>query len=179
MKIILINVSSLDGRFTKWNGSNIYEWSSREDFDFFKKTMSENNLIIMGSGTFDKVRTNKKAGLKPEKERLRIVMTKNPENYKKFEVPGQLEFSNETPKKLIKRLEKQGYKQALLVGGGKIANSFFTDKLIDEVWLTIEPRIFGEGKVLAEGRRLDISLNLISTKRLNAKGTLLLKYKVL
>jgi dihydrofolate reductase len=76
-------------------------------------------------------------------------------------------------------LGKQGFKQALLVGGGKIANSFFLDNLINEVWLTIEPRIFGTGKVLAEGRRLDVPLKLISTKKLNTKGTLLLKYKVL
>src|SRR3989344_888683 len=104
MRIILINVVSLDGRFTKWDGNNIYEWSSPEDFKFFQKTKSENNLLVMGSGTFDQVKDIEKAGLKPEKNRLRIVMTRNPLKYKSFTVPGQLEFTSETPSELAMRL---------------------------------------------------------------------------
>lgn len=179
MKTILINVASLDGRFTKWKGKNIYEWSSDEDFAFFLKTKSENNLLVMGSSTFDHVRKIDKAGLKPEKERLRVIMTKNPAKYKKFEVPGQMEFSSETPKDLVKRLGKQGYKQMLLVSGGSVANSFFKDRLVNELWLTLEPRIFGSGKSVASGKDLDINLKLISAEKLNKNGTLLLKYTVL
>lgn len=178
MKIILINVSSLDGRFTKWKGQNIYEWSSEEDFAFFTKTKLENNLVVMGSSTFDHVRKIDKADLKPEKERLRVIMTKNPAKYKRFEVPGQMEFSSETPEELVKRLEKQGYSQMLLVSGGKVANSFFSDGLVSELWLTLEPRIFGSGKSLASGKDLDVSLKLVSTEKLNPGGTLLLKYIV-
>src|SRR3989344_3357455 len=107
MKVILINVSSLDGRFTKWKGKNIYEWSSSEDFAFFQKTKHENNLIVMGSATFDHVRKIDKAGLKPEKGRLRVIMTKNPAEYKNFEVPGQMEFRSDSPKELVKHLEKR------------------------------------------------------------------------
>ncbi|KKR76897.1 MAG: Dihydrofolate reductase [Candidatus Levybacteria bacterium GW2011_GWA2_40_8] len=179
MKVILINVSSLDGRFTKWKGKNIYEWSSSEDFAFFQKTKLENNLIVMGSTTFDHVRKIGKAGLKPEKERLRIIMTKNPSKYKEFEIPDQMEFKNLSPKQLIKHLEKRGFKQMLLVSGGKVANSFFKDGLVNEVWLTLEPRIFGSGKSLAEGSDLDVKLKLESSEKLNPQGTLLLKYKVL
>lgn len=178
MKVILINVSSLDGRFTKWDGKNIYEWSSSEDFVFFQKTKLENNLIVMGSGTFDHVKDIKKAGLKPEKGKLRVVMTRNPNKYKKFQVKDQLEFSSESPKELTKRLGRQGFRQMLLVGGGKIANSFFHDGLIDEVWLTLEPRIFGSGKVLAAGKKLDVFLKLKTLQKLNSQGTLLLKYQV-
>ena len=179
MKIILVNVTSLDGRFTKWEGKNIYEWSSEEDYQFFNKTKAENNLIVMGSATFDHVRQIEKAGLKPEKERLRVVLTKNSDKYKEFEVSGQLEFSDENPKKLVERLEKAGYKQMLLVSGGAVANSFLKDSLISELWLTLEPRIFGSGQSLAEGQDLDIKLELISSEKLNNQGTLLLKYKIL
>ncbi len=179
MKIILINVASLDGRFTKWSGKSIYEWSSDEDYQFFNKTKAENNLIVMGSATFDHVRSLEKAGLKPEKERLRIVMTKNPKKYDNFAVPGEMEFSSESPKELIKRLEKAGYKQMMLVSGGEVANSFLKDNLVSELWLTLEPRIFGSGKSLAEGSDLDVKLKLLESRKLNPQGTILLKYKVL
>jgi len=179
MKIILIDVSSLDGKLTKWKGNDIYEWSSREDFMHFQKVKSENNLIVMGSGTFDKVRDIENAGLKPEKERLRIIMTAKPEKYRKYSVPGQMEFSDEAPVELVNRLEQQGYKQMLLVSGGKIATSFFKEQLIDELWLTIEPKIFGSGEPLVQEGAFDINLKLLAMQKLNSSGTLLLKYEVL
>jgi len=179
MKIILIDVSSLDGKLTKWARENIYEWSSPEDFAHFQKVKAQNNLLVIGSGTFEGVKDNKIAGLKPEKERLRIVMTSRPKAYKKYAVPGQLEFSNETPQHLVKQLTKKGYSQMLIVGGGKIATSFFKENLIDELWLTIEPKIFGSGKPLVEEGAFDITLQLQSVDRLNIQGTLLLKYSVI
>jgi len=178
MKVVLIDVSSLDGKLTRWTDNNIYKWASVEDFLHFQKVKSENNLLVMGSGTFDKVKDIEKAGLKPEKERLRIVLTKNPEKYQTFNVPGQLEFSSEKPKELIDRLEKNGYKQMLLVSGGKLATSFFEEELIDEIWLTIEPRIFGKGENLIQEKEFDINLQLLSYEKLNKQGTLMLKYKV-
>jgi dihydrofolate reductase len=179
MKIILIDVSSLDGKLTKWARDNIYEWSSPEDFAHFQKVREQNNLLVMGSNTFEKVKDNKTAGLKPEKERLRIILTGKPKTYLKYAVPGQLEFTSESPKKLVTRLEKQGYKQMLLVSGGKVSTSFFKEQLIDELWLTIEPKIFGSGEPLVQEGVFDISLKLLSVSRLNEQGTLLLKYEVL
>jgi dihydrofolate reductase len=179
MKIILIDVSSLDGKLTKWKGNDIYEWSSREDFMHFQKVKSENNLIVMGSGTFDKVKDIENAGLKPEKERLRIIMTRRLDKYQKYSIPGQMEFSNESPHDLVHRLEQQGYKQMLLVSGGKVATSFFIEQLIDELWLTIEPKIFGSGEPLVQEGAFDINLRLLDIQKLNNNGTLLLKYHVL
>src|SRR5258708_6455277 len=125
MKVILIHASSIDGKLTKGTGKNIYEWSSPEDFSHFQKIKRQNNLIVMGSGTFDDVKDNKQAGLKPEKERLRIILTSKPQNYTQYVIPGQMEFSDETPKQLLERLDKQGFTQMLLVSGGKVATSFF------------------------------------------------------
>src|SRR6266851_7992472 len=108
MKVILIDIASLDGKLTKWTDNDIYTWSSAEDFAHFQKVKRENNLLVMGSGTFDKVKDNQKAGLKPEKDRLRIILTSKPGNYAKYIVPGQMEFSKEPPKKLVSRLKKAG-----------------------------------------------------------------------
>ena len=172
MKVILLAVSSVDGRLTRWDESNIYAWTSKEDTNHFFDTIKENKLIVMGSKTFDVVKP------RPEKERLRIVLTRTPEKYSSFALAGSLEFMHETPDILVARMEKLGYTQMILVGGSTLATSFFRKDLIDELWLTLEPRVFGNGLPLVEKTTFDISLRLMHVKQLNIQGTLLLKYSV-
>lgn len=165
-------VSSLDGKITKGDSSNIYEWTSPEDQNYFADLIKSNNLIVMGSATFDAVKP------KPQKNKLRIVLTRSPQKYSEFAVSGQLEFTSETPPELVNRLDKQ-YQHMLLVGGGKINTLFFKAGLVDELWLTLEPKILGKGKNIISENDLDIRLQLVESKNLNDQGTLLLKYKVL
>lgn len=179
MKITLIHVLSLDAKLTKGLDGNIYEWSSKEDYLHFRNTINLHNLIIMGSGTFNAVHNNPQSGFKPEKDRRRIVLTSNPKKYKSHVIDGQLEFSNESPKQLIHRMARAGYTKAFLVSGGKLATSFFKEKLIDDLLITIEPRIFGKGEAFVQGEAMDISLKLLGIKQLNKTGTILLQYKVL
>ena len=89
-----------------------------------------------------------------------------------------LEFTNESPKILTQRLEKK-YNTMLLVGGGEINALFLKSKLVNELHLTLEPLLFGTGKPLVAPLPLDISPKLISSKKINARGTLSLVYKIL
>ncbi|MDD5362546.1 MAG: dihydrofolate reductase family protein [Ignavibacteria bacterium] len=98
--------------------------------------------------------------------------------YKDSEVLGQLEFSSESPSNLIKRFDKDGYENMLVAGGPHVATSFLKENLIDEFWLTIEPKIFGTGGNFVIEEKLDINLNLISTERVNKQGTIFTKYAV-
>lgn len=172
MKIILVMVASIDGKTTKWDLSNIYEWTSPEDSQYFFSLIEQNNLIVMGRNTYEARRPI------PKKGKLRIVITKNPKNYNKLSVAGQLEFTNETPKQVVESLIKRGFKKMLLIGGATLARVFFEEGLISELWLTIEPRLFGRGKMLVSENELDIKLKLLSVKKLNKQGTLLLKYVI-
>ena len=117
--------------------------------------------------------------IKLEEKKLRIILTRRPEKYNSQTVEGQLEFSGETPRQLVKRLTSIGYKEILLVGGSIINGLFLKQNLVDELYLTIEPKLFGSGKNIIEGQLLNKSLRLISVKKLNKVGTLLLKYKII
>ncbi len=171
MKIIFVAVTSLDGKMTRGDSPLVHEWSSDEDAFHFLQTRNEHSLIVMGSGTYDIV--------KPlaEKARLRIVLTSKPERYANEMVPGQIEFSKESPAELVERLEDLGYEQMLLVAGQKVTTEFFKENLITEVWLTIEPKIFGAGNALVI-ERMEVDLQLLSIEKLNEQGTILLKYRV-
>lgn len=174
MKVILAMVTSLDGKSTKgFKPPKL--WASKEDQLFFKSLIAKNNLIVMGKNTF--VASKDDIKLLPGK--LRIIMARNPAEYNNLTIPHQLEFSSESPKQLVSRLIKQGYQQMLLVSGPKLNTAFLKNKLVNEIWLTLEPKIFGSGFGLVDTEKLDIRLKLLSSKKLNSQGTLLLKYQVI
>src|SRR5258706_14796913 len=111
MKIILIFVTTLDGKVTKWGDPHVMRWTSQEDRAYCKKTWSDSPLIIMGSGTFEF------DPVKPSPNNLLVIMTKDPAKYKQYEVASQLEFTAESPAQLTERFRAKGYERMLVVGG--------------------------------------------------------------
>ncbi len=174
MKVTMVMLASVDGKTTFGDNQNVYSWSSIEDQKHFFSLIKKNNLIVMGRATYDASRPV----IKIEKGKLRIVLTQSPKKYLNQTIKSQLEFTDESPEKLVKRLSLLGYKKILLVGGGTINGLFLKENLVDELYLTIEPKLFGSGKNIAEGQLLNKSLRLISVKKLNKVGTLLLKYQL-
>lgn len=174
MKVIMVMVSTVNSKITRGDNPDIYSWTSKEDADFFFSLLNQHNLIVMGSATYEAARDK----MKPEKERLRIILTRNPKKYAKELLPGKIEFSSESPRDLFERLGKRGYQTMLLVGGGTINSLFLKEGLVDELYLTIEPIIFGKGKPLIAEGEYYLDLRLQSCDKLNEQGTLLLKYSV-
>lgn len=166
----MVAVSSLDGKITRGSSADIYQWTSGEDAALFSSLVKKHNLIIMGRKTYEAAR--KKIRFSPGK--LRVVLTKSPGNFKDKE---GLEFTGKHPIKLLRDMEARGYERALVAGGGAVNALFLKNNLVDEVWLTVEPCMFGKGKSLVEGA-VKTQLVLIGTKKLNKRGTLHLKYKV-
>jgi dihydrofolate reductase len=173
LKTVTIFVSTLDGKVTKWENPDVKLWSSKEDQNYFKKLWEESKLLVMGSNTFNA------DPIKPSPGHLAIIMTRDPARYKKYEVPGLLEFTDNSPLQLIARYNNAGFNQMLIVGGPHLSTSFLKEQLIDELWLTIEPIIFGKGLNFALEEKLDINLRLISCEKVNERGTLITKYKIL
>jgi dihydrofolate reductase len=173
MKTILVFVSTLDGKITRWGNPDVRIWSSQSDKQYFNKLWNDTRLIVMGSNTY------KVTPVKPSSKHLLVIMTSHPSEYKGIEKSGQLDFTDESPEKLFARLEKEGHELMLIVGGAQVATSFLKQQLIDELWLTIEPIIFGSGSNFVVEEKLDINLELISSERVNEQGTLINKYKVI
>jgi dihydrofolate reductase len=172
MKTILIFVCTIDGKITKWGDPMIRSWSSKADQYHFDAIWKKTRVIIMGSGTYNP------APLKADPKHLYIVITRQPSKYKSSNVPGLLEFTNEIPGHIINRFENTEA-TVLVVGGAQIATSFLKAQLIDELWLTIEPKIFGKGANFVADEKLDIDLRLISFEQINEQGTVLSKYNVI
>jgi dihydrofolate reductase len=173
MKVILVFVSTLNGKITRGNDPEVRNWSSESDQLYYAGIWKESKLIVMGSRTFNL------NVISPSPSRLVMVMSGNPGIYKDREIPGQIEFTEKVPSELVSEFSRRHYDRMTVVGGAHLATSFLKDKLIDELWLTIEPALFGRGQDLIVNDDLEVRLELKELIRANDKGTLITKYNVI
>lgn len=166
----MVMVSSVNGKITKGDNPDVRAFSSDEDALLFEKLKKSFSLIIMGRKTYEAAKNR----IQLDANTLRIVMTRNPGRYKG--VPGQLEFTDESPSALMARFA--AYPKGLLVGGGETNALFLKERLVSEIHLTIEPILFGEGMSIVEGFRDIAKLQLVSMKKLNTRGTLHVIYNI-
>lgn len=174
MKVTAIAVTSVNGYLTNGDDPDVTSWTSEEDQQHFRDTKNNAKLIIMGKNTYLAM----KDVMRPEPQKLRVVLTNNPNDFDDVRVEGQLEFSNSNIIDLLDQLQERGYNELLLIGGGKVYGEFMANDLIDELILTIEPVVFSSGRQLFDNSFFsDTRFELSSIRQLNESGTLLLNYQ--
>jgi riboflavin biosynthesis pyrimidine reductase len=171
MRIRLLAVQSLDGFITRHSvpGS---AFASAGDQAHYQRTLAGCDCSIMGAATYrvsrELIRRN------PGRTQLRIVLTRTPARFAADAVPGVLEFSAAAPAALAAALRQRGCRECALLGGSRINSLFLAADLVDELWVTIEPRLFGGGVPLL-AQQTDQALRLLATEPLGG-GTLLVTY---
>lgn len=163
MKVFLIAAVTADG-FIARNSGHATNWTSKEDKQFFIEKTREAGVVVLGLNTYKTIG-------RPLPDRLNIVYSKTEKD-----LPG-VEITEDEPIKLIQNLAKRGYKQVAITGGAQIYTMFMEANLVDTVYLTVEPILFGLGMGLFT-KKLDRKLQLKSTKMLN-EHTILSEYRVL
>lgn len=171
MHVTSTDVIAVNGRITKGADGDAHEWASPEDWQHFKALRQAHEVLVMGRGSYESVRPKAEAG------RLRVVLTHHPAEYADRAVPNQLEFVSQAPEELLQALEARGFTKVLLVGG-QTNTQFFAAGLVDELFVTIEPVVFGAGRTLLDGLEADLQLRLVEVKQLNDRGTLHVHYLV-
>jgi len=174
MRTVLIAAQSVDGFITRHDEPGV-AFTSPEDKAYFRTVLAGFEAGIFGGETYRVSRQAIQAN--PAGLRLRIVLTRTPGRYAADAVPGSLEFTHSAPADLVAGLHARGFQHCALLGGSQAHSLFLESGLVDEVWLTVEPRLFGGGTPLL-ARRADIRLELHAVEKL-APHTLVLKYRVL
>ena len=165
MKVCLIAALTVDGFIGKDAGHSSLDWTSKEDKQFFVEKTKELGTLIVGRTTFETFK-------KPLPNRRNIVLTSTPE---KYEVEGA-EFTSEDPKQLLARLEGEGVESVAVIGGSKVYSQFLEEGLVTDLYLTVEPVMFGSGVPLAQ---LDTPVQMeLESERLLNSSTVLLHYVV-
>ncbi|MBU6231780.1 dihydrofolate reductase family protein [Patescibacteria group bacterium] len=167
MKCFIIVAMSADGYIAKDPKSPSTVWTSKEDKKRFVELTKKAGVIVTGLNTW------KTFGGKPLKDRLNVIYSPEP-------IPGlpeSAETTSKTPAELLADLEKRGYSEAAICGGSQIYTMFMKSGLVDELYLTIEPVVFGDGIRLFK-EEMGFSLRLADMERTEG-GTLLLRYEKL
>ena len=172
MKVILVAALSLDGFITRHDepGSR---FTSEADRRHLRRILPEFDCCVFGSETYRVSKNWMRKHLMPDK--LRVGLTRNPEDYAGESIPGSLEFSSAEPGELVQDLRSRGLASCALLGGGIIYSLFLEAGCVDELWVTLEARLFGAGTPFCPGK-FDIPLELLSHESLG-DNALLLKYR--
>jgi dihydrofolate reductase len=166
MKIILMAAVTIDGKIAR-HESHFVDWSSREDKKLFYSTSKRAGVIIVGHNTY-------RTFPSPLPGRLHVVLTTNVHG--KESIPGEVEYTSDTPEQIVASLEARGYTEAVLTGGAQINALFLKADLVNEIWMTVEPLIFGLGVDLFRGVAFERRAELLHVETLNDGGSVLLKY---
>jgi dihydrofolate reductase/GNAT superfamily N-acetyltransferase len=114
-------------------------------------------------------------GVFPYKNALNVVLTHDQKLLSQKNDDKSL-FLNKSPRDLVKYLSNLKYKNLLLIGGQKTITQFFQENLIDEIFVTVSPCIFGNGKNIIKKSLVDCKLKILNTKTKN--GLVELHYQV-
>lgn len=173
MQVTLATVASLDGRLTRGEDPHVRAWSSVEDWHHFVELRSKSQVLITDRETYEEMKPE------PEKGLLRVIVVPHPELYAHKSVKGQLEFVRPNLKAIIADAQRRRLSRVLVAGGTSITYDFLRDGLVDELYITLEPILFGVGAPIMAGLRdLNVAVRLIDMKQVNEQGTVIIHYTV-
>lgn len=165
-KYIAIAAITLDGKIAR-GPNHMSDWTSKEDKVFMRGLLDKCDVIIVGNNTY-------KTAIKPLSKRNCIVLSRSANSKKQT---ANLTYCKPNKTALTKLLKTNNHKLITILGGAQTYTYCLENNMLDEFYLTIEPIVFGKGINLFSGSKfLDKKFKLVSIKKLNTQGSLLLHY---
>lgn len=163
IKAFIIAAITTDGFIAQGPEHSPMQWTSKEDKARFVELTKKAGVVVLGSTTF-------KTFPKPLKDRLNIVYSRS----QQFE---GAETTTDEPAELLKKLEVHGFSEVAICGGAEIYTKFMEAGVINTIYLTIEPVIFGKGISLFS-RPVSAKLKLVEMSKTD-NGTVFCEYRVI
>ena len=164
MKVVLYMAITANGYIAKEN--NETPWSDEEWESFSEKVKKIKNLVV-GRKTFEIMEQGEE--FQKIGNPFTVIVSNQKENNSNFV---------NSPEQAIKLLKERGFFEILVAGGSTLNSSFLQKTLVDEIYLDIEPFLFGKGIKLFTENDFETKLELLKTKQLS-KNVIQLHYKIL
>lgn len=170
MKISVYLASSVNGMIS--NKANVPNWLSPEYEQGFQTICQRTQAVIMGKTTYEILAPDY---LPLKGEGTLIVLT-----HDTAAEPSQanVTFTDQPPREIARMLEAKGHHEAVIIGGTEAVSEFVRAGLVDELYLVMEPVLFGNGLPLLKGVDAECAMTLLDVQRLNAH-TVQLHYRLL
>lgn len=159
MEVILLVAVSADGFIARSRNDRSFDWTCSEDKQLYVDTIKKAKAVVMSSKSFQVIK-------KFPRGLTYAIYTRNKNKFKNHRPDVIKAFpTKDSPKDLIKKLEKQDFNQAVIAGGSSIFTMFLQAKLVTKIIYTIEPILFGTGIPLLT-KPQDYHLKLLKLSKL-------------
>jgi len=173
MKVILYMAITANGMIAK--GNDDVSWVSDTEWESYSEMIKKAGNMIIGRKTYEvmlKIDDFNKSNL----NEIKTVVLTNDASLKIHN--PQFVSAATSPRGALDILLNQGFETIMVCGGGKLNASFMSENLIDEIYLDVEPVVFGKGIGLFAEKDFEAKLKLLENKKLS-EGEIQLHYKVL
>lgn len=155
-KVILYMAISLNGMIAKENDDT--SWVSKEEWECYLKAARSAGNIIVGHRTYDIMSEEAEFD---ELRDARVVVIAREE----FETKSANHTVVSSPEEALSYL---GSQETVIVAGGGILNAAFLQKnLVDEIYIDVEPIVFGKGIKLFNGDDFTLNLKLLGVTHIS------------
>ena len=158
--------SSIDGKISK-HKKTMPDWTSVEDWKFFQKELAKCDAVVVGRNTY-------LAAADRLRKRNTFVLTQRIKTSRRL---GRVLFINPLNVNLSEVLRK--YRQVAIVGGSQVFSYMLNIGLMDELYITLEPIVLGDGKEMFERLIAKKRFKLLSVRKINLIGSILLHYRIM
>lgn len=165
-RYIAFVAATVDGRISL-SSKTLPDWTSKEDWKFFQQSLLRMDAVVVGRHTYE-------SAVERLRKRNTFVLSSRPKTLTRR---GTVTFVN--PKKVALAKLLAEYTNVAVLGGGAVYRFMLEAGLLDEIFITVEPLIFGRGKEMFIGGSKTRKLRLLSVRKLNRTGTLLLHYQII
>lgn len=165
MKVILFMAMTLNGYIAKEDNEAPWSDTVWKGYYYFVK---ERKNLILGRTTYE--------------------MMKEANEFEKLEYPFTVVVSNtmdandqntsfvRSPQEALEVCKEKGINEVIIGGGSTLNTAFLKQNLIDELYIDVEPQIFGKGIKLFGDTDIYSKLNLIEVTKLS-EGIVRLHYQ--
>ncbi|WP_338450955.1 dihydrofolate reductase family protein [Niallia oryzisoli] len=161
-KIVLFIAQSLDGYIATKDDSLDWLFNVEGEGDNgYSEFFDTVDTILMGKRTYDWIMKHENGNF-PYENKQCYVFSRSAIQDTPF-----VTFINEDINRFTNNLKNEAGKKIWIVGGGELLFSFFKEKLVDEIILTVAPQIIGEGIPLFKAGDYELNLSLKGTRTFN------------
>ncbi|WP_427970760.1 dihydrofolate reductase family protein [Acidilobus sp.] len=204
---IIFSTMSVDGRIATEEGFS--RLSCDEDFKVQHKLRAWSDAVLVGANTAIKDNPSLTVRKAVGKNPLRVVVDaslKVPPTLDMFSIPGKgviITTENHSEEELAKYKERgiviiragvgpevdlsaavralfeMGVRRLMIEGGGTTSYRFLKEGLVDELWITLSPVVFGSGISVINGERSLLQDLYLRELKVLCGGWIHLRYKVI